>query len=933
MTEKAKFIHIQGARAHNLKSITLDIPRNKLVVFTGVSGSGKSSLVFDTIYAEGHRRYVESLSSYARQFLSRIQKPDVDLIHGLSPAIAIEQRVSSSNPRSTVGTVTEILDYLRLLYARIGTTFSPVSGNAVTCHTVSDVVDVIAKKPVGTRIYLTAHIPSQPKRTARQELEIALQKGFSRIWEDGQAKEIEEVLKTLKKPKSAGIELLVDRFVVADFEEEFLQRMADSVQTAFNEGHGRCNLRTEGEPPREFSELFELDGIVFEKPSVQLFNFNNSYGACPTCEGFGRIIGIDEDLVIPDKNLSVYEEAVAPWRGATLSAFQRDFIAKAGKAKFPIHKPYHQLSAKDRRLLWEGNDEISGINDFFKHVESQAHKVQYRVLAARYRGYTTCPECNGSRLRKEALYVKIDSYSIADFLSMAIEEMAGRFAALALSPHQQQVADRILLEINSRLAYLKNVGLGYLNLSRKIATLSGGEMQRINLATSLGSNLTGSLYILDEPSIGLHPRDNDRLMNILLSLRTMGNSVLVVEHDEALMRRADHLVDIGPLAGEHGGEVVAAGSYDQVVAHPRSITGKYLGGEWQIDVPKFRRKPNGWIHLKGARENNLQNVDASLPLGVLTVVTGVSGSGKSTLIKQILFPALMRHKGLPSPEKPGEFKSLEGDLDRIDALEMIDQQAIGKNLRSNPVTYVGAYDGIRELYANLPAAKERQLKPLHFSFNVQGGRCETCQGEGLVTIQMQFLPDIKLVCDTCGGKRFKQMVLEVTYKDKNIYDVLELSVEQALAFFADKPKIATRLQKLMDVGLGYVRLGQSTSTLSGGEAQRLKLASFLDRQDGVHTLYLFDEPTTGLHFHDVKKLMDVLHRLVNEGNTVVVVEHNLDVIKCADWLLDMGPDGGVRGGNLVYAGVPEGLPKVPQSFTGQYLAAKLKPQNGAVKTA
>jgi excinuclease ABC subunit A len=933
VTEKAKFIHIQGARAHNLKSITLDIPRNKLVVFTGVSGSGKSSLVFDTIYAEGHRRYVESLSSYARQFLSRIQKPDVDLIHGLSPAIAIEQRVSSSNPRSTVGTVTEILDYLRLLYARIGTTFSPVSGNAVTCHTVSDVVDVIAKKPVGTRIYLTAHIPSQPKRTARQELEIALQKGFSRIWEDGQAKEIEEVLKTLKKPKSAGIELLVDRFVVADFEEEFLQRMADSVQTAFNEGHGRCNLRTEGEPPREFSELFELDGIVFEKPSVQLFNFNNSYGACPTCEGFGRIIGIDEDLVIPDKNLSVYEEAVAPWRGATLSAFQRDFIAKAGKAKFPIHKPYHQLSAKDRRLLWEGNDEISGINDFFKHVESQAHKVQYRVLAARYRGYTTCPECNGSRLRKEALYVKIDSYSIADFLSMAIEEMAGRFAALALSPHQQQVADRILLEINSRLAYLKNVGLGYLNLSRKIATLSGGEMQRINLATSLGSNLTGSLYILDEPSIGLHPRDNDRLMNILLSLRTMGNSVLVVEHDEALMRRADHLVDIGPLAGEHGGEVVAAGSYDQVVAHPRSITGKYLGGEWQIDVPKFRRKPNGWIHLKGARENNLQNVDASLPLGVLTVVTGVSGSGKSTLIKQILFPALMRHKGLPSPEKPGEFKSLEGDLDRIDALEMIDQQAIGKNLRSNPVTYVGAYDGIRELYANLPAAKERQLKPLHFSFNVQGGRCETCQGEGLVTIQMQFLPDIKLVCDTCGGKRFKQMVLEVTYKDKNIYDVLELSVEQALAFFADKPKIATRLQKLMDVGLGYVRLGQSTSTLSGGEAQRLKLASFLDRQDGVHTLYLFDEPTTGLHFHDVKKLMDVLHRLVNEGNTVVVVEHNLDVIKCADWLLDMGPDGGVRGGNLVYAGVPEGLPKVPQSFTGQYLAAKLKPQNGAVKTA
>ncbi len=920
---ETKFIHIRGARAHNLKSINLEIPRGKLVVFTGVSGSGKSSLVFDTLYAEGHRRYVESLSAYARQFLSRMQKPDVDFIHGLSPAIAIEQRVSSSNPRSTVGTITEVLDYLRLLFARIGVTYSPISGEPVTCHTVSDVVDHIANQPEGSRIYLLARIPPTPKRSTRQELEIALQKGFSRIWTPTGAQDLEDLLAAEKKPKLEDVVLLIDRFVAEAFTEEFLQRMADSVQTAFNEGHGRCQVLVEGQPQVEFSELFELDGISFEKPSVQLFNFNNSYGACPTCEGFGRVVGIDEDLVIPDKNLSVYDDAVACWKGNTLSAWQRDFITAATKFKFPIHRAYHDLSTKERDLLWQGNAEVSGINDFFKHVESQSHKVQYRVLAARYRGYATCPDCLGSRLRKDALYVKIDGYNLAQFVAMSIAQMYVAMSEIKLTEHQRQVSDRILLEITSRLRYLQEVGLGYLNLNRKVSTLSGGEMQRINLSTSLGSNLTGSLYILDEPSIGLHPRDSDRLTRIMLNLRTLGNSVLVVEHDESIMRHADHIVDVGPLAGEHGGEIVFSGQYADLLSQSASYTGRYLSGDLSIAVPAFRRKASGWVHLRGARENNLKNVDFSLPLGVLTVVTGVSGSGKSTIVKQILHPALLRHLGLPSAEKPGEFRALEGDMDRIETIEMIDQQSIGKNVRSNPVTYVGAYDAIRDLFANLPAARDRQLKPLHFSFNVTGGRCETCQGEGLTTVQMQFLPDIKLTCDTCNGKRFKQMVLEVQYNGKSIYEVLELTVEEAVKFFEGKNKIVSRLQKLMDVGLSYVRLGQSTSTLSGGEAQRLKLASFLDKQNEQHTLYLFDEPTTGLHFHDVNRLLQVLYRLVAEGNTVLVIEHNLDVMKCADWLIDLGPEGGDKGGELLYAGVPEGIVNFARSYTAQYLAPKL----------
>lgn len=955
-------IRIQGARAHNLKNVTLEIPRNQLVVFTGVSGSGKSSLVFDTLYAEGHHRYVESLSAYARQFLARMQKPDVDFIHGLSPAIAIEQRVISSNPRSTVGSVTEILDYLRLLFARVGRTFSPVSGREVTSDTVTSVVNHIQTQPAGSRVYLLCDVP-YGDRDPIKELELTLQKGFSRVWDGpaahtegatgGRAVDIEALLagQDVLQHRTPGIlTLLIDRFAVSsEQDEDFQHRIADSVSTAFNEGNGSCRvvveLKDRGDRgDREdisdnqgllshlsplsllssFSERFEMDGIVFERPTMQLFNFNNSYGACPTCEGFGRIIGYDPDLIVPDKNKSVFDGAIAPWKGATLGNWQKEFIAQADAFDFPVHRPYWQLTPQQIKLLWDGNRQVAGINDFFKDVESQFHKIQYRVIAARYRGYTTCPECGGSRLRKEALYVKVADKTIADFLALSVADMSAQFDAMQLPAHEQQIATRLLTEIRSRLHYLLEVGLGYLNLSRKVSTLSGGETQRINLATSLGSNLTGSLYILDEPSIGLHPRDSDRLIGVLENLRNLGNTVIVVEHDEAVMQRADFLVDVGPQAGEHGGHIVATGVYDDIVHNPASLTGKYLSGEVEIKVPAQRRKPIGYITLSGAREHNLKDVTARFPLGVLAVITGVSGSGKSTLVKQVFHPALQRALGHQTSEKPGEHNEIAGDIKLVNHVELVDQNAIGKNVRSNPVTYVGAYDLIRDLFASQPAAKDRQLKPASFSFNVAGGRCETCQGEGQVTVAMQFLPDIKLTCETCGGKRFKDVVLEVQHHGKNIFDVLNLSVDEALGFFLDKPKIAARLQKLLDVGLGYVRLGQSTSTLSGGEAQRLKLASFLDKGNAdTHTLYIFDEPTTGLHFADVDRLLQVFYRLVDQGNTVMVIEHNLEVIKCADWLLDIGPEGGDDGGNLLYEGPTDGLLAVDASYTAHYLRGKL----------
>lgn len=891
---------------------------------TGVSGSGKSSLVFDTLYAEGHRRYVESLSSYARQFLARLQKPDVDYITGLSPAIAIEQRVNTSNPRSTVGSTTEIVDYLRLLYARIGRTFSPISGEEVTHHTVTDVVAHLLGRPAGARLYLLAQLPPSP-RSLKEELTIALQKGFLRVWDGDAPRAIEDILAGDAPFVPPALTLVIDRFVAApEADEDFVHRMADSVQTAFNEGVGECAVYETGLGYTYFSERFEKDGLSFELPSVQLFNSNNSYGACPTCEGFGRVMGIDESLVVPDPSLSVYGGAVAPWRGATLGTYLDAFVASAVAYNFPIHRPYYQLTPEEKQLLWRGNSRVVGIDDFFADVHRQSHKVQYRVLAARYRGYTTCPECHGSRLRKEASYVKIDGQALTDLLPLAVADLAAVFPTLQLTPHEEAVAQRLLTEITTRLRYLLDVGLGYLQLDRKVNTLSGGETQRINLATSLGSNLTGSLYILDEPSIGLHPRDGDRLIGILKHLRALGNTVIVVEHDEALMRQADYLIDMGPLAGEHGGEVIAHGTVPEVLASPASLTAQYLSGERRVPVPAHRRTPTGWLKLAGARAHNLKDVTAAFPLGVFTVVTGVSGSGKSTLVRQILYPALLRQLG-GHGERPLAHENLGGDLARVTHVELVDQNAIAKNVRSNPVTYVGAYDAIRELMAAQPAAKDRGLKALHFSFNVQGGRCETCQGEGYTTVEMQFLPDIKLLCDTCKGKRFKDLVLEVAYQGKTTYDILQLTVDDAIAFFEGAKKVQQRLQKLADVGLGYVRLGQSTSTLSGGEAQRLKLASFLDRKEDGHTVYFFDEPTTGLHVHDIHLLLQVFYRLVEQGNTVVVIEHNLDVIQCADWVLDLGPEGGAAGGELLYAGAPEGLLEVEGSYTAQYLAPKLRP--------
>ena len=915
---KSKEILIKGAKLHNLKDITVGIPRNQLVVITGLSGSGKSSLAFDTLYAEGQRRYVESLSSYARQFLGRLDKPKVDNIIGIAPAIAIEQKVNTSNPRSTVGTSTEIYDYLKLLFARIGKTYSPISGNEVKKHTVTDVVEAALAYPDGTKLLLLAPISIPKDRTVEQVLKLLLQQGYARILHQGEVIRLEED----NLPKKLGkFQLVVDRIVV-QHNEDFQHRLADAVETAFFEGKGECMLQeVESEVLKHFSNRFEMDGITFLEPNVHLFSFNNPYGACPECDGYGDTIGLDEDLIIPNTGLSVYENAIYPWRGETMSWFRDQLVNNAYKFDFPIHKPWYELSAEQRQLVWDGNKYFTGLTGFFKELEEKSYKIQNRVLLARYRGKTRCHSCHGRRLRKEANYVKIQGKSISDLVEISIEKLQAFFRELTLSPYEQEVAKRLLIEINSRLQFLSDVGLGYLTLNRKSNTLSGGESQRINLATSLGSSLVGSMYILDEPSIGLHPRDTHRLIKVLKSLRDLGNTVIVVEHDADIMKAADYIIDIGPEAGTHGGEVVAAGTYEQLLKAD-TLTGKYLSGRLSIEPPKKRRTSPHYISLIGCRENNLKNIDVTFPLDMLTVVTGVSGSGKSTLIKKLLYPAMQKELNA-SNEKIGQFTRIEGKYKQLQSVEFVDQNPIGKSSRSNPITYLKVYDDIRNLYANQKLAKMRNFSAKHFSFNVDGGRCEVCKGEGEVTIEMQFMADVHLTCEACGGKRFKKEVLEITYEGKNIDDLLNTTIDDAVAFFAahKQTKIAEKLKPLQDVGLGYVTLGQSSSTLSGGEAQRIKLASFLSKSESKEkVLFIFDEPTTGLHFHDIRKLLDSLQALIEKGHSVIVIEHNLEMIKCADYVIDLGLEGGEKGGSIIAKGTPEEIAKCKESYTGIALA-------------
>ena len=915
---KSKEILIKGAKLHNLKDITVGIPRNQLVVITGLSGSGKSSLAFDTLYAEGQRRYVESLSSYARQFLGRLDKPKIDNIIGIAPAIAIEQKVNTSNPRSTVGTSTEIYDYLKLLFARIGKTYSPISGNEVKKHTVTDVVEAALAYPDGTKLLLLAPISIPKDRTVEQVLKLLLQQGYARILHQGEVIRLEED----NLPKKLGkFQLVVDRIVV-QHNEDFQHRLADAVETAFFEGKGECMLQeVESEVLKHFSNRFEMDGITFLEPNVHLFSFNNPYGACPECDGYGDTIGLDEDLIVPNTGLSVYENAIYPWRGETMSWFRDQLVNNAYKFDFPIHKPWYELSAEQRQLVWDGNKYFTGLTDFFKELEEKSYKIQNRVLLARYRGKTRCHSCHGRRLRKEANYVKIQGKSISDLVEISIEKLQAFFRELTLSHYEQEVAKRLLIEINSRLQFLSDVGLGYLTLNRKSNTLSGGESQRINLATSLGSSLVGSMYILDEPSIGLHPRDTHRLIKVLKSLRDLGNTVIVVEHDADIMKAADYIIDIGPEAGTHGGEVVAAGTYEQLLKAD-TLTGKYLSGRLSIEPPKKRRTSPHYISLIGCRENNLKNIDVSFPLDMLTVVTGVSGSGKSTLIKKLLYPAMQKELNA-SNEKIGQFTRIEGKYKQLQSVEFVDQNPIGKSSRSNPITYLKVYDDIRNLYANQKLAKMRNFSAKHFSFNVDGGRCEVCKGEGEVTIEMQFMADVHLTCEACGGKRFKKEVLEITYEGKNIDDLLNTTIDDTVAFFAahKQTKIAEKLKPLQDVGLGYVTLGQSSSTLSGGEAQRIKLASFLSKSESKEkVLFIFDEPTTGLHFHDIRKLLDSLQALIEKGHSVIVIEHNLEMIKCADYVIDLGLEGGEKGGSIIAKGTPEEIAKCKESYTGSALA-------------
>ena len=916
-----KNIIIKGAQVHNLKNVDVAIPRNKLVVITGLSGSGKSSLAFDTLYAEGQRRYVESLSSYARQFLGRLDKPKVEYIKGIAPAIAIEQKVNTTNARSTVGTSTEIYDYIKLLYARVGRTFSPVSGQEVKKNTVTDVVAEVINLEIDSKWLLLAPIHLEKGRKLEDKLNVLLQQGFARIWVDGEMVRLDDLPKNLGKKE---IFLIVDRIVVKD-EEEFYNRLADAVQTAFFEGKGICYLQELNSDKRfSYSNNFELDGISFLEPNVHLFSFNNPYGACPVCEGYGNIIGIDAELVIPNTSLSIYENAIFPWRGESMSWYRYELVKNAYKFDFPIHKPFFELTEAQKELVWTGNQYFQGLNDFFKELEEKNYKIQNRVMLSRYRGKTKCNTCKGKRLRIEASYVKINGKTVSDLVDLPIRHLVDFFKNIDLNEYEKQIAKRLLIEINNRLSFLTEVGLDYLTLNRNSATLSGGESQRINLATSLGSSLVGSMYILDEPSIGLHPKDTERLIKVLLSLRDLGNTVIVVEHDEDIMKAADMIIDIGPEAGTHGGNLVAQGTYDEILQSD-SLTSLYLNGKLEIAVPKRRRPFKNQIEIKGARENNLQNIDVSFPLDVLTVITGVSGSGKSTLVKKILFPA-MQKKLDNAGEKAGQFTEMTGSFSHIKHIEYVDQNPIGRSSRSNPVTYIKAYDDIRDLYAKEKLSKVRGYQAKHFSFNVDGGRCESCKGEGTINVEMVFMADVQLHCETCNGKRFKKEVLEVAFEGKNINDILTMTIDDAIAFFSahKQTKITQKLQPLQDVGLGYVQLGQSSSTLSGGEAQRIKLASFLVKgATKDKALFVFDEPTTGLHFHDIKKLLTSFDALIEKGHSIIVIEHNLDLIKCADWIIDLGPEGGENGGQLLGAGTPEDLVKMKKSITASYLKEKL----------
>jgi len=917
-----KNIYIKGAKLHNLKDIDVVIPRNKLVVITGLSGSGKSSLAFDTLYAEGQRRYVESLSSYARQFLGRLSKPKVDSIKGIAPAIAIEQKVNSTNPRSTVGTSTEIYDYLKLLFTRIGRTYSPVSGKEVKKQTVSDVLDYVKTYNEGDKLLLLSPIVLEEGRTMENKLKALLQQGYARAMCSDKVIKIEEAL---EKTTLTSCDLVVDRIVVKTDDEDFYHRLGDAIDIAFYEGKGDVFIYALSDQTKEnFNNRFELDDLVFLEPNMHLFSFNNPYGACNRCEGYGDVIGIDQDLVVPNTGLSVFENAVFPWRGESMSYYRDQLVNSAYKFDFPIHKPWFELSSDQQQLVWDGNEHFQGLSTFFTELESKSYKIQNRVMLSRYRGKTRCGLCNGKRLRPEANYVKIQGNAISDLVELPLNKVSAFFSQLELNDHDATVAKRLLLEISNRLLFLSNVGLDYLNLNRKSNTLSGGESQRINLATSLGSCLVGSMYILDEPSIGLHPKDTEQLVGVLKSLRDLGNTVIVVEHDEDIMKAADSIIDIGPEAGTFGGEVVAVGTYEQILASD-SLTAKYLNQELQIAVPKKRRTSEQWIQIKGGRQNNLKNIDVGFPVGCFSVVTGVSGSGKSTLVRKILYPALQRELG-GYGEKPGQFTALEGDFKQLKNIEFVDQNPIGRSSRSNPVTYIKAYDDIRALFSDQKLSDIRGYKPKHFSFNVDGGRCEVCKGEGQVTIEMQFMADVYLECDTCKGRRFKKEILEITVHEKNIDAILNMTVDDAIAFFDlhSETKIHNKLKPLQDVGLGYVKLGQSSSTLSGGEAQRIKLASFLIKGNtSDKTLFIFDEPTTGLHFHDIKKLLDSFEALLNKGHTIIVVEHNLELIKCADYIIDLGPEGGETGGQVVASGTPEELVKSDTSFTAKYLAEKL----------
>ncbi|WP_321307656.1 excinuclease ABC subunit UvrA [Marinifilum fragile] len=919
------FIHIKGARVHNLKNIDLKIPRNQLIVITGLSGSGKSSLAFDTLYAEGQRRYVESLSAYARQFLGRIDKPEVDFIKGIPPAIAIEQKVNTRNPRSTVGTSTEIYDYLKLLFARIGKTYSPISNTLVKRHTISDVVNFILKQKEDLPVMILAEMLNGD-RSKKEQLEVLSKQGFSRIEIDGKIHKIFDVLEAPEIiPADKSIHIVIDRIRVSS-DEDTQNRIADSLQTAFYEGKGECLVMLEGES-YSFSNRFEADGIEFEDPNVHTFSFNNPVGACPKCEGFGKVIGIDEDLVIPNKTVSIYDDAVVCWKGEKMQEWKNQLIYAADKFDFPIHRPYFELSDEQKLLLWTGNKHFKGLNAFFKYLESKQYKIQYRVMLSRYRGKTTCPDCRGTRLKKEAGYIKIEGKNIQDLVLMPIADLNDFFKNLELSKTEEQIAKRLLIDIRNRLQFLSDVGLGYLTLNRLSSSLSGGESQRINLATSLGSSLVGSLYILDEPSIGLHSRDTDLLIKVLKQLRDLGNTVIVVEHDEDIILAADHVIDIGPYAGRLGGEVVFEGNLSALKKSNKSLTSQYISQERTIPVPSNRKKWNNYIEIIGARENNLKGLNIKFPLNIMSVITGVSGSGKSSLVKTILYPALKKHYGGYS-DKSGHFDLLRGDLQLVKNIEFVDQNPIGKSSRSNPVTYLKAYDEIRKLFADQKASQYAGFKASHFSFNIDGGRCDECQGEGIIKVEMQFMADIYLQCESCKGRRFKDDILDIQYNGKNIHDILEMTVNEATEFFSVskgsiEKKIAQRLKPLVDVGLGYVKLGQSSSTLSGGESQRVKLASFLAKEKAEPCLFIFDEPTTGLHFHDIHKLMDAFNALIARGHTLIIIEHNMEIIKSADWLIDLGPEGGNNGGKIVFEGTPEEATKCKQSYTGQYLKEKL----------